>query len=295
LRQQSALDVAAGPYDRRRQVTKAVPGARLIHRRRLVNDEGRELTPSELAMRRARRRRFKDEFLPRATYDKRRDGYYFGTGARGTGYYLDESAIDYGDVDDEGYVLVRVAPPVALQRALPRRRSVDKQGLLFDEAFLDTLGPAHGAPSDRYCVVAPPWLGGMPPPQERFEKEDTGGMKATFTDEMARERLAYLAAWKSNLRRVRPRHPTLVDLRTGIYGGGTTRRADGGSFIQNRRRSQSVQRTGPSCASTRRSIPGKSPCWNRARRVWLKRRRWMVSYCGAGWSSPCAAGCRGRW
>ena len=188
----SALDVAAGPYDRRRQVTKAVPGARLIHRRRLVNEEGRELTPSELMMRRARRRRFKDEFLPRATYDKHRDGYYFGTGPRGTGYYLDETTIDYGDVDDEGYVLVRVAPPVALQRALPRRRSVDKQGLLFDEAFLDTLGPAHGAPSDRYCVVAPPWLGGMPPPQERFEKEDSGGMKATFTDEMARERLAYL-------------------------------------------------------------------------------------------------------
>ena len=188
----SALDVAAGPYDRRREVTKAVPGARLIHRRRLVNDEGRELTPSELMMRRARRRRFKDEFLPRATYDKHRDGYYFGTGARGTGYYLDETTIDYGDVDEEGYVLVRVAPPVALQRALPRRRSVDKQGLLFDEAFLDALGPAHGAPSDRYCVVAPPWLGGMPPPQERFEKEDSGGMKATFTDEMARERLAYL-------------------------------------------------------------------------------------------------------
>ena len=138
-------------------------------------------------MRRARRRRFKDEFLPRATYDKHRDGYYFGTGPRGTGYYLDEANIDYGDVDDEGYVLVRVAPPVALQRALPRRRSVDKQGLLFDEAFLDTLGPAHGAPSDRYRVVAPPWLGGMPPPQERFEKEDSGGMKATFTDEMARE------------------------------------------------------------------------------------------------------------
>ena len=204
----SALDVAAGPYDRRRQVTKAVPGARLVHRRRLVNDEGRELTPSELMMRRARRRRFKDEFLPRATYDKHRDGYYFGTGARGTGYYLDESAIDYGDVDDEGYVLVRVAPPVALQRALPRRRSVDKQGLLFDEAFLDTLGPAHGAPSDRYCVVAPPWLGGMPPPQERFEKEDSGGMKATFTDEMARERLAYLPAWKSSRRPPRHRRDT---------------------------------------------------------------------------------------
>jgi len=188
-----ALDVAAAsPYDRRREVVKAVPGARLIHRRRLVNDEGRELTPSELAMRRARRRRFKDEFLPRATYDKHRDGYYFGTGPRGTGYYLDETTIDYGDVDEEGYVLVRVAPPVALQRALPRRRSVDRQGLLFDEAFLDALGPAHGAPSDRYCVVAPPWLCGMPPPPQQFEKEDTGGTKATFTDEMARERLAYL-------------------------------------------------------------------------------------------------------
>ena len=36
----SALDVAAGsPYDRRREVVKAVPGARLVHRRRLVNDE----------------------------------------------------------------------------------------------------------------------------------------------------------------------------------------------------------------------------------------------------------------
>ncbi|CAH0365569.1 unnamed protein product [Pelagomonas calceolata] len=189
----SALDVAAAsPYDRRREVVKAVPGARLIHRRRLVNDEGRELTPSELAMRRARRRRFKDEFIPRTTYDKHRDGYYFGTGARGTGYYLDETTIDYGDVDDEGYVLVRVAPPVALQRALPRRRSVGRQGLLFDEAFLDALGPAHGAPSDRYCVVAPPWLCGMPPPPSRFEKENSGGTKATFTNEMARERLAYL-------------------------------------------------------------------------------------------------------
>ena len=104
----SALDVAAGPYDRRRQVTGGrARRARLIHRRRLVNEEGRELTPSELAMRRARRRRFKDEFLPRATYDKHRDGYYFGTGPRGTGYYLDESTADYGDVDDEGCMLVR--------------------------------------------------------------------------------------------------------------------------------------------------------------------------------------------
>ena len=72
---------------RRGAVRPAPPGseggarrARLIHRRRLVNEEGRELTPSELMMRRARRRRFKDEFLPRATYDKHRDGYYFGTG-----------------------------------------------------------------------------------------------------------------------------------------------------------------------------------------------------------------------
>ena len=156
-------------------------------------------------MRRARRRRFKDEFIPRTAYDKHRDGYYFGPGPRGTGYYLDETTIDYGDVDDDGYVLVRVAPPVALQRALPRRRSVDKQGLLFDEAFLDTLGPAHGAPSDRYCVVAPPWLGGMPPPPQSFEKEDSGGMKATFTDEMARERPAYLRRRHDEEPRRRPR------------------------------------------------------------------------------------------
>ena len=64
-----ALDVAAGPYDRRREVVKAVPGARLIHRRRLVNDEGRELTPSELAMRRARRRRFTNTEYPAVALD----------------------------------------------------------------------------------------------------------------------------------------------------------------------------------------------------------------------------------
>ena len=83
----SALDVAAAsPTTGAARLSEGRAGARLA-RRRLVNDEGRELTPSELAMR-ARRRRFKDEFLPRATYDKHRDGYYFGTGARGTGYYL---------------------------------------------------------------------------------------------------------------------------------------------------------------------------------------------------------------
>jgi len=190
-----ALDVAAPlhpQYDARRQVTKAVPGARLVHRRRLLNEEGRELTASELMMRRARRRKFKDVFLPRMTWEGRKDGYFFTTGTRGTGYYLDDSCIDYGDVDDEGYVLMRVAPPVALQRALPRRAAVSKRGLLFDEEFLAALGPAHGAPADRYCVVAPPWLGGMPAPLQQFEKEDSGSYKATFTNELSRERLLYL-------------------------------------------------------------------------------------------------------
>ena len=36
------------------------------------------------------RRRSIEKFMPHTTYDGRMNGYYFGTGPRGTGYYLDE-------------------------------------------------------------------------------------------------------------------------------------------------------------------------------------------------------------
>lgn len=41
-------------------------------------------------------------FLPSEAYDGRRDGYYFGTGPRGTGYYLDEVS-DYGCLEEKHY------------------------------------------------------------------------------------------------------------------------------------------------------------------------------------------------
>ena len=78
------------PYmDPKRQVTKALPGMHLVHKRILLSDEGRKLTECEAHMRRANQRGFKDEFLPRIKWEGAKEGYYFTTGFRGTGYYLD--------------------------------------------------------------------------------------------------------------------------------------------------------------------------------------------------------------
>jgi len=49
--------------DARRQVTKQIAGVQLVHKRKLLNDEGRQLTESEVIMRRARQREFNEEFL----------------------------------------------------------------------------------------------------------------------------------------------------------------------------------------------------------------------------------------
>ena len=65
-------------------------------------------------------------------------------------------------------------------------------------------------------------------------------MKATFTDEMARERLAYLRRRTTRPEGVPYPKPKALTI---------------------------CSKNGPSCACTRRSIPGKSPCWNRPRMV----------------------------
>ena len=109
----------------------------LVHKRILLSDEGRKLTECEAHMRRANQRQFKDEFIPRMTWEGMKEGYYFTTGFRGTGYYLDDTWCEYNDPDEDGYVLVRAAPAVAMHRVLPKRGKVGKQGLLFDKEVLD--------------------------------------------------------------------------------------------------------------------------------------------------------------
>jgi len=179
--------------DPKRQVTKALPGVHLVHKRILLSDEGRKLTECEAHMRRAHQRQFKDEFIPRMTWEGAKEGYYFTTGFKGTGYYLDDGWCDYNDPDDDGYVLVRVAPAVAVHRVAPKRTKVGKQGLLFDAQLLDALGPAHGKPPHRYKLATPPWLCEMKPPRMRFEKENMmAGDEVKGCNQMTKERLEWL-------------------------------------------------------------------------------------------------------
>lgn len=84
------------------------------------------------------------ECRPANRFEGKKDGYYFTTGFRGTGYYLDTTWCDYNDPDERGYVLVRTAPAVAVKRAMRKREALGMQGLLFSNTFLDELGPAHG-------------------------------------------------------------------------------------------------------------------------------------------------------
>lgn len=185
------------PYmDPKRQVTKALPGMHLVHKRILLSDEGRKLTECEAHMRRANQRQFKDEFMPRIKWEGMKEGYYFTTGFRGTGYYLDDRWCDYNDPDQDGYVLVRAAPAVAMHRVLPKRGKVGKQGLLFDGGLLAALGPAHGKPPHRYKLVAPPWLCEMRPPPMKFEKENMmQGNNVEGSNQMLKERVEWIA-WR---------------------------------------------------------------------------------------------------
>ena len=50
----------------------------LVHKRILLSDEGRKLTECEAHMRRANQRQFKDEFIPRMTWEGMKEGYYQG-------------------------------------------------------------------------------------------------------------------------------------------------------------------------------------------------------------------------
>ena len=134
------------------------------------------------------------------TWEGAKEGYYFTTGFKGTGYYLDDGWCDYNDPDDDGYVLVRVAPAVAVHRVAPKRTKVGKQGLLFDAELLDALGPAHGKPPHRYKLVTPPWLCEMKPPRMRFEKENMMARRpgrVTETSRRLRDVCILCAAWRS--------------------------------------------------------------------------------------------------
>ena len=68
---------------------------------------------------------------PSDFFEGRKEGYFFSSGLRGVGatllspncflivplgYYLDARAWDINDPDEDGYVLVRVAPAVAVHR-----------------------------------------------------------------------------------------------------------------------------------------------------------------------------------
>ena len=175
----------------------------LVHKRILLSDEGRKLTECEAHMRRANQRQFKDEFIPRMTWEGMKEGYYFTTGFRGTGYYLDDTWCEYNDPDEDGYVLVRAAPAVAMHRVLPKRGKVGKQGLLFDREVLDALGPAHGKPPHRYKLITPPWLSEMKPPKMKFEKENMmQGTEVKGSNQLLKERVEWIAYRMDQVSRV---------------------------------------------------------------------------------------------
>lgn len=128
-------------------------------------------------------------------FQGKKDGYFFTTGIRGTGYYLDPTYWDFNDPDDDGYVLVRTSPAVAIKRATRKREVQGLQGLLLSPSLLEALGPAHGAPPHRYKLAAPPWLCGMPPPRERLDKRTANNQgTVTVSNELLTERLASVAA-----------------------------------------------------------------------------------------------------
>ena len=123
-----------------------------------------------------------------------------------------------------------------------------------------SLGPAHGAPSDRYSSGRRRGWAACPHHKKgprSMRTTVTDEWRATFTNEMARP----------------PRHRR--DLR--IYDGTTKNRGETEEALFKTEGAHNLfkewRRRAP---PTRRSIPGKLPCWNRARRVWLTRRRWMV-------------------
>mmetsp|Transcript_27173 Transcript_27173/g.83414 ORF Transcript_27173/g.83414 Transcript_27173/m.83414 type:complete len:437 (-) Transcript_27173:143-1453(-) len=172
-------------------------------------------------------RDFKDDFKPADRFEGEKEGYYFSTGSRGTGacvvgvvsatlgYYLDAKAADLNDPDEEGYVLVRAAPAVAVHRAMPKREAAQTQGLLFSPALLAALGPSYGEPAHRYKLVTAPWMGGMRPPKETFEAgaEELGQDKVYGRNELLHERYEYLAERIARLegRRRRPQHQQADD------------------------------------------------------------------------------------
>ncbi|KAJ8612540.1 hypothetical protein CTAYLR_003711 [Chrysophaeum taylorii] len=226
----SSTERALHPYmDPKREITKAMPGLHLVHKRKLLSEEGRKLTELEAHMRRARQRSFKDEFVPASAFGGAREGYYFTTGFRGLGYYLDPKWCNYNDPDNEGYVLVRTAPAVAIARAMRKRDAEGKQGLLFSPALLDALGPAHGKPPHRYKLVAPPWLCGARPPVERFEKNaDVGGRELYVgCNELLREKLEVLSDRLARVGSDLPagrQYPTPVVARVAAKKGAIVRR-----------------------------------------------------------------------
>lgn len=188
--------------DPRREVTKVMPGMELVHKRKLLSDEGRKLTECEAMLRRARQREYKDEFKPAREWEGPKEGYFFGTGNKGTGYYLDEEWCDFNDPDENGYVLVRTPPAVAVARALRKRQ---EESLLFSKEFLEALGPAHGTPNHRYKLVTPPWLCGTKPPRETFvKKAEVCSGEVSGRNELLFERLNYLMSRRGDEESSRP-------------------------------------------------------------------------------------------
>jgi len=129
-----------------------------------------------------------------SNFQGKKEGYYYSTGLNGTGYYLDSKFWDFNDADNEGYVLVRTAPAVAVHRAMKRREQHGTLGLLFSTKLMEALGAAHGDPEGhRYKLLTPPWMGGARPPVETFEKKDEAGKSQLFgRNELLYERFEYL-------------------------------------------------------------------------------------------------------
>jgi len=89
-----------------------------------------------------------------------------------------------------------------MSQALPKWEAARAQGLLYSSALLAALGPAHGEPAHRYKLATAPWMGGMRPPRETFEKGDElSDQRVTGRNELLHERYEYLAARVASLLR----------------------------------------------------------------------------------------------
>ena len=79
--------------------------------------------------------------MPRIRWEGAKEGYYFTTGFRGTGYYLDARWCDYNDCDEEGYALARPSASLARSSSAHVFLSLEKADWNFGQSSERVRGP----------------------------------------------------------------------------------------------------------------------------------------------------------